>query len=60
MAVGSAVVFDIVEQTIGDFEDGLVRDILVGLNPEFDAFEALRELINELLLDGVARRGVHC
>lgn len=51
MAERDAAVVDVVEEAIGNLQDALVNDVLVGLYAELDAFESLGEPLRQLLLD---------
>ncbi len=55
MAVGFTVLLNIVEETRRDLNDCLVKDILLGLDTEFQGLEALWRFVAQLELDGSSR-----
>jgi hypothetical protein len=50
MAVGGTFVLDVVEEAIGDLDDGLVGNVLIGLDAELQALETLWKRVIDLLL----------
>ncbi|KAG8417508.1 hypothetical protein J3458_005007 [Metarhizium acridum] len=51
MTIWSSVIFNVVQQSVRYFKDGLVGNVLVRLNAKLDALEALGQLVLKLLLD---------
>lgn len=52
MAIWSAVVFDIVEQTVGNLKNGLIGDILVGSEKEVKVSDETRNGLLAVLMRG--------
>lgn len=59
MPIWRSVILNVVKQSVGYFEDGLVGNVLIGLNAELDALEAFGQLVLKLLLDRTLGRVNH-